>query len=155
MALYLQDTVQKGEAARYSRLEEMVHRHVEQKIRDNNFNIRTEEMSLHGTAAWKEDEKENSQGNAQETIKDRKHGDCFKHDVNKKEGKEEDSVFSPKREDTRKVTEKEIPKGKDPKVPVRLESQINKSVLISRRRDAKRNPLAIIGTHQNGHTTKK
>ena len=53
-------------------------------------------------------------------------------DVNKKgeQRKEEDPVLSPKREDTRKKTEKEISKGKDPKVPVRQESQVNLSALI-------------------------
>ena len=51
VALYLQDTVQKGEAASYSRL--MVRRYVEQKIRDNNFNARNEDQSLQGATAWK------------------------------------------------------------------------------------------------------
>ena len=48
-------------------------------------------------------------------------------------GKEEDHVPSPKREDTRKETEKEMSKGKAPKVPVRRESQLNQSALVSRR----------------------
>ena len=39
------------------------------------------------------------------------------HDVQKREqGKEEDPVLSPKREDTRIETEKAISKGKDPRV---------------------------------------
>ena len=37
MALYQQDTVQKGEAASYSRLKEMARWYVVQKIRDSNF----------------------------------------------------------------------------------------------------------------------
>ena len=84
----------KGKVASYSRLKEMVCRHVEQKMRDNNLNARNEDRSLHGAAAWTGHPKGNSKGNAQETIKDQKHGYCdqwipkgqcsFKHDVNKK-----------------------------------------------------------------------
>ena len=44
-------------------------------------------------------------------------------------------------------------KGEDPKVPVRQGSQRNWSALISGRSTAIRNPHAIIGTHQNAHTT--
>ena len=59
-------------------------------------------------------------------------------------GKEEDPVLSPKREGLRKETEKEISKGKNPKVSVRQESQINRSVFISRRSSATRKPHATI-----------
>ena len=38
-------------------------------------------------------------------------------------------------------------------VPVRHESQVNRSALITRRSNAKRNPHAITGTRQNVHTT--
>ena len=41
---------------------------------------------------------------------------------------------------TRKETEKEIPNGKDPKVPIRQESRISLYDTIFRRRKAKRNP---------------
>ena len=44
-------------------------------------------------------------------------------------------------------------KGKDPKVPVRLECQKIRSALISRKSNSKRNPHAILGTHQTAHTT--
>ena len=44
-------------------------------------------------------------------------------------------------------------KGKDPKGPVRQGSRRNWSALISGWSNAKRNPHAIIGTHQNAHTT--
>ena len=54
VALYLQDTVQKGEAASYSRLKEMVPRYVGQKIRDKNFNARNEDRSLQGQQLGKE-----------------------------------------------------------------------------------------------------
>ena len=64
----------------------------------------------------------------------------------KEQGKEEDPVLSPKREDTRKETEKEISRGMDPKVLVRQESQINRTALISRRSN-------VIGSHQNAHIT--
>ena len=47
----------------------MVRLYLEQKIRDNNFNARNEDMSLPGAAAWKGNPKGNSEGNAQETIK--------------------------------------------------------------------------------------
>ena len=69
----------------------------------------------------------------------------FKHDRNKQEkGQEEGPVLLPKREDTRN----EISMWKkSPKVPVRDESQINQSALISRRGNVKRNPHAIFGTH--------
>ena len=68
-------------------------------------------------------------------------------------GKEEDHVPSPKREDTRKETEKEMSKGKAPKVPVRQESQLNQSALVSRRGNAKRIPHVTVGTHQIAHIT--
>ena len=59
----------------------------------------------------------------------------------------------PKWEDTRKETEKEIPMGeKDPKVPVRQASKTNWYASIFQRCNVKRNPHAIVGTHQN-HTT--
>ena len=76
MALYLQDPVQKGEAASYSRLKEMVRRDVEQKARDFFSTALNEHRSLQGAAARKGNPKGNSKGNAQETIRDRKHGDC-------------------------------------------------------------------------------
>ena len=41
----------------------------------------------------------------------------------REQGKEIDPVLSPKRKNTQKETVKEIPKGKDPKKPVRQESQ--------------------------------
>ena len=47
----------------------------------------------------------------------------------------------------------EISKGKAPKVPVRQESQIQQFALISRRRNAKRNPHAVIGTHLTARIT--
>ena len=50
-------------------------------------------------------------------------------------------------------TEKEIPKGKDPKVPVRQKSQIIRYATILRRKNATKNSHAMIGTHQNAHTT--
>ena len=56
----------------------------------------------------------------------------------REQGKEEEADLRPKREDMRKETDKEISKGKDPKVPVRQESQINWSALISRRTNVKK-----------------
>ena len=103
-----------------------------------------------------------------ETIKDRKNGEgnlrkdivreqipcIFQYDVSKREqGKEEDPVLCPQRQDTRKETEKEISKVKEPKVPVLQRSQINQSALISKRTNATRNPHATIGTHQDAHIT--
>ena len=70
MALYLQDTVEKGEAASYSRLKEIVRRHAEQKIRNNSFNARNEDRSLQLAAAWEGNPQGSSEDNAQETIKD-------------------------------------------------------------------------------------
>ena len=78
----------------------------------------------------------------------------FQHDVSKREqGKEEDPVLCPQRQDTRKETEKEISKAKEPKVPVRQRSHVNQSVLISRRSNDKRNPHATNGIHQDAHNT--
>ena len=53
MALYLQDTGQRGEAVSYSRLKEMLRRCVMQKTRDKSFNARNEDRSLQGAAACK------------------------------------------------------------------------------------------------------
>ena len=53
MALYLQDTVHEKENASHSRLKDMVRRHVDQKMRDNTFNVCNEDRSLPGAAAWK------------------------------------------------------------------------------------------------------
>ena len=84
------------------------------------------DMSLPGAAAWKGNPRGNPKGKGKETSRDRKHGDCttmdlkksqcswadsfsFKHDFNRKV-QEEDPVPLPKREDTRKETEQEIPR---------------------------------------------
>ena len=56
------------------------------------------------------------------------------------EGKEEHPVVLPKREDSRRETEKEIPKGKDPKVPSGYVSFSQGAIQM------------IVGTHQNAHT---
>ena len=71
----------------------------------------------------------------------------------KRMGKEEHPVLSPKREDTREETEKETSKGKERKVAVRQESPMNWSALFSRTGNAKHNPHTVIGTHQNAPTT--
>ena len=70
------------------------------------------------------------------------------------ENGKEDLVLLAKREDTRKETEKEMPKGKDPKRSqfVRRVKQFGVHPFF-RRGNAKRNPHAIIGIHQNAHTT--
>ena len=71
------------------------------------FNARNDDRSLQAAAATG-NPRGNPQGPGTDTSKDRKHG--------------EDPVPSPmKREGTRKVTEKEIPKGTD--IPVRQESR--------------------------------
>ena len=46
MAVYFQDTVQKGERASYAQLGQMVRCFVEEKMRDKNFNARNEDRSL-------------------------------------------------------------------------------------------------------------
>ena len=69
----------------------------------------------------------------------------IKHDVNQKKnhGKEKDpSSLSETRTQSKGDGKGEIKKGKDPKAPVRQENRINGSALISRRSNAKRNPLA-------------
>ena len=72
----------------------------------------------------------------------------------KNNGKEEYSILlSMKREGTQNLSEKEIPKGKDPKVPVRQESRSSRYATPFIRGNAKWNPRVIIGTHQNAHTT--
>ena len=66
---------------------------------------------------------------------------AFKHesDKNREKGKEEHPFPLPmKREDVRKGTKKEIPKGKDPKVPVGHESQTSGYATFSEGTVAKR-----------------
>ena len=69
MALYLQDPVQKGEAASCFRLKELVCRFVEQTTRDKNFSARNKDSSLQGTAAWTVNPKVNLKCIAQETVR--------------------------------------------------------------------------------------
>ena len=138
MALYLQDTVHKGEAARYYRLKEMVHHHVGQQIKGQHC-----ELSLMKTDLFKvqqpgeENQQEILKGHGKDLTKDRKHGHCNQWT----------SLEWRRKKDTSK--------GKDPKVPVRQESQIIWSALISRRLNAKTNPNAIMGTHQHVPTTNR
>ena len=73
MALYLQDTAQKKERDSYSRLKEMVPRHVEQKIGDHSFSARNEDTSLQGAQACKGVLGGNLKGKGKETSKDCKH----------------------------------------------------------------------------------
>ena len=70
---------------------------------------RNEDRSLQGAAAWKGNPRGNPEGNAQETIIDRKHGDsnqrtskgqcsrgdscCLKHDFEKKRGREKHMIL--------------------------------------------------------------
>ena len=54
--------------------------------------------------------------------------------------KADDPILSSKRQET----EKETSMGKGPKVPVRQESQINRSAPVSGKGNANRNPLAIL-----------
>ena len=72
----------------------------------------------------------------------------------KQNGKREKKIPFAFRNDKkhRKETEKEISKGKDPKVQIRQESQRIRSAPISRWDTAKRNVHVIIGTHQHVHT---
>ena len=51
MALYLHNTVQKGEPASYARLKQMIRRNVEHKIRDTNLNARNDVRAFQGAAA--------------------------------------------------------------------------------------------------------
>ena len=51
------------------------------------------------------------------------------------------------------MTEKEIPKGEDPKVPVREDSPPKRYATILKRGSAKRNPHVFVGTRQNAQTT--
>ena len=129
MALFLQDTAQKGEAASYSRLKDMVRRCVEQKPRDNTFNARNEDRSLQGSSSLgsKHQKKEIPKANVHEKFRDRKHGDVINrprrdnvHEeiraasgtMSHQKGETGRNKTLPKREDTRKETEKEISKGK-------------------------------------------
>ena len=109
---------------------------------------------------------QNQKGKGRDTSKDRQPGVCtpwtskgscsprdscsFKHDT-KGMGK---VCLIPrslpiKREGTRKVTEKEVPKEREPKVPVRQESQTSWYATIFKSSRARWNPHVISGTHQS------
>ena len=75
----------------------------------------------------------------------------FKHDSEKKEV--HPSLLPLKRERTQEVTEKETPKGKDPKVSVRQESQTRRYATNSKARSAENNPHVIVATHQHALTS--
>ena len=66
MALYLQDTVQKGE-------KKSLAFYVKQWKRSNDFKGR---RCLHGAAGWKGNSRGNPKGNGKGSSKDRTHGDC-------------------------------------------------------------------------------
>ena len=152
------------EPASYSRLKLMVRWNVQQNMRDKNFDARNEDVSLHKI---KEDLEKSSRQwtrNKQRLKKWRLYSVDLERpafarrfvqvparvNTQREEGKEEDPVLLPTREDTLKETEKEIPKGKDPKVPIR---QASRCANLFNRSSARRNPHAIVGTHQNAHTT--
>ena len=91
MALYLQDTVQKGESASYARLKHMVRRHGEHKIRDNIFSMPAIKKRLFKGSSMERKPKRKSKyqkhgDRPQWTSKDQcsREASCsFKHDVNK------------------------------------------------------------------------
>ena len=76
MALYLQDTVQKGKLASYARLKDVFRRFLEQNTRNNNSNARNEDQSLQGAAPRTESLRGNPECNGQEASRDRQIGDC-------------------------------------------------------------------------------
>ena len=107
--------------------------HIEQKMRDTNTNARNKDRSLQGAAAWK-----GSRGDS-----------CsFKHDLNKKgKGQEEDSVLLPKREDSRKETQKQLPTGRTQRYQSVRKSRTSRYATILRRSNTRMDPHAIVGTH--------
>ena len=135
MALYLRDTVQKGAAVSYSPLKEMVRRYVEQKMKDNILNDRTEDRPQKETheiilKAMHKKRSKIEQWRVSSMVLERT---TFtrrfvqlqarrNRDVRRKRRR---SVLNLEREDIRKETEKEISKRKDPKA-----RQSNKSVCI-------------------------
>ena len=90
------------------------------ELRDNDFNVRNEDRSLQGAAAWKRNPKGNSKGDAQMKTaisgprKENVHEEsrAASSTMTKREQGKEDPVLSPKREDTRKETEKGDTEGK-------------------------------------------
>ena len=123
---------------------------------------RNEGRSPQGTPARKANPRGNPKSNGKDTGKDRKHGNCtqrteadscsFEHDSDK-QGKGKRMIspsFYNETTETRKVTEKEIPKGKNRMELVRQVGQTSGYASIKKGND-KQNPHVVIGTRQNAH----